>query len=130
MKALFGSFRLVRFLQLAGTVILVSLVSLWPFLNQTQLVQLGQRLFPFKRGLCHAYWAPNWWALYAAMDRVMALSGLMPKSTAEAGVSTTAGLVRDSSFVFLPDVRPVCTILFSTLLFQLPALWGLWKHST
>ncbi|CAN8032767.1 unnamed protein product [Ixodes persulcatus] len=127
MKAFFGSFRPVRFLQLAGTVILVSLVSLWPFLSQTQFVQLGQRLFPFKRGLCHAYWAPNWWALYAAMDRVMALSGLMPKSTAEVGVSTTAGLVRDSSFVFLPDVRPVCTFIL-TLLFQLPALWGLWKR--
>ncbi|CAN8006608.1 unnamed protein product [Ixodes hexagonus] len=121
------SFRPARFLQLAGTVILVSVVSLWPFLSQTQLAQLGQRLFPFKRGLCHAYWAPNWWAVYAASDRVMALSGLMPNSTAEAGASTTAGLVRDSSFVFLPDVRPGCTFVL-TLLFQLPALWGLWKR--
>lgn len=127
LKALLGSFRVVRFLQLAGTVILVSVVSLWPFLSQTQLVQLGQRLFPFKRGLCHAYWAPNWWALYAASDRVMALSGLMPKSAAEANASTTAGLVRDSSFLFLLDVRPVCTFLL-TLLFQLPALCGLWKR--
>lgn len=64
-----GSFSFKRFVTLGASVLGVFAVSLGPFKNQ--FLQLLGRLFPFTRGLCHAYWAPNFWALYAAADRCL-----------------------------------------------------------
>ena len=75
----------IRFLTLANAVILVFLLSIGPFALMGQLPQLFSRLFPFTRGLNHAYWAPNAWALVTALDRVLLKCGcfifLYPSST-------------------------------------------------
>jgi alpha-1,3-glucosyltransferase len=51
--------RLKPLVQIGTVVIGVTAVSLGPFLYLGQGQQLFARLFPFTRGLMHAYWAPK-----------------------------------------------------------------------
>lgn len=122
------SFSPLRFTALGLIVVSVCALSFGPFIAMGQLPQVLSRLFPFKRGLCHSYWAPNIWALYNALDKALTIVGvrldlLDPASLPRA--SMTGGLVQDVLHTVLPSVSPAVTLLCS-LLFILPALWCLW----
>ncbi|KAF6101934.1 ALG8 alpha-1,3-glucosyltransferase [Phyllostomus discolor] len=123
-----NSFSYARFISLGLIVFLVSALSLGPFLALNQLPQVFSRLFPFKRGLCHAYWAPNFWALYSALDKVLSVIGLKlklldPNKIPKA--SMTSGLVQQFQHTVLPSVTPLATLL-CTLIAIAPSIFCLW----
>lgn len=82
--------------------------------GRNQIPQILKRLFPFGRGLCHAYWAPNFWALYNMADKVLAnilrRCGV-PVEISKAGL--TGGLVGDPTpYSIFPQV---CMTVFPRL---------------
>jgi alpha-1,3-glucosyltransferase len=62
--------QILNVVNLGGVVLGTMTVAFGPFIAMGQIEVLLKRLFPFQRGLCHAYWAPNFWALYSFADRV------------------------------------------------------------
>ncbi len=119
--------RFQNIIRLGSSVIGIICLAFAPFAYWHQLDQLKSRLFPFSRGLCHAYWAPNIWAVYSFVDRVLiAIAprlGLAVKQ--DALQSVTRGLIGDTSFAVLPGItKEYCFGL--TVAFQLIALTKLW----
>uniref|UniRef100_A0A0N5AFK2 Alpha-1,3-glucosyltransferase n=1 Tax=Syphacia muris TaxID=451379 RepID=A0A0N5AFK2_9BILA len=90
--------------------------------------QIIRRLFPFQRGLTHAYWAPNIWACYNFIDfclyKTLKCIKMLPIQAAPP--SYTSGLVQEYSHSVLPNVSPKVT-LFTTVVLLLPMLLTLNK---
>lgn len=89
--------------------------------SKLHLQQLFSRLFPFERGLTHAYWAPNFWALYNIIDKAaLVVLRFVNRSkydvlTAANKASLTGGLVGldQGTHVVLPSISPRVTIILS-----------------
>jgi hypothetical protein len=124
------SIRFLNCVKLGVGIVAILASAFGPFAFWGQLEQVFRRLFPFSRGLCHAYWAPNVWAMYSFTDRVLiygtvdigldktALIGIVaPRLGLEvdhgAVNSVTRGLVGDTSFAVLPDVVPLACFLLT-----------------
>ncbi|VEU24090.1 DEKNAAC105094 [Brettanomyces naardenensis] len=133
---LFDTVKWYNLLQLAAVVLAVFSVAFGPFIYYGEIPQLIKRLFPFSRGLTHAYWAPNFWALYSFVDRVLIqlakrvpgfeklICLLLKKSTPidySHADSLTRGIVGDVEFLFLPQIQPQHTFLL-TLFYEILSL--------
>jgi len=110
----------LSFSKLALTVVGVSVVSIYPFVGM--IPQLIARLFPFKRGLSHAYWAPNFWAIYNFVDKILSIA-LKKQSGVAAG---TGGLVKTYEHTVLPHIQPNLTFIL-TAVCMIPCLIKLWS---
>lgn len=128
--------------KLAGVVLSIFAICFMPFISM--MPQLLSRLFPFSRGLTHAYWAPNFWAVYSFLDKVLTIMmlklpyvhkfisnfiapPLIPSSIDEIRERVahnnvgTRGLVQDVYFVILPQIQPKLTFML-TLFYQILAV--------
>ncbi|KAL3516794.1 hypothetical protein ACH5RR_023696 [Cinchona calisaya] len=117
-----------RLVLMGSVVVAVFAAAYGPFLYYGQIQQVLRRMFPFGRGLCHAYWAPNFWVFYIMLDKLLAfmlvkLGFHVQTPTA----SFTGGLVGDSSpFAVLPMITPLITLIM-VLLSISPCLVKAWR---
>ncbi|GAA6003632.1 dolichyl-P-Glc:Glc1Man(9)GlcNAc(2)-PP-dolichol alpha-1,3-glucosyltransferase [Rhodotorula paludigena] len=126
-----GKFQVDRVVELGLVVGTVCAASFGPFLlagGPSQIRQILSRLFPFQRGLNHAYWAANVWALVSAVDRVLVkylVARGWPIAT-EALTSSSRGLIGATTFGVLPNVTPrhCFAITFGTTAIFLVKLWS------
>ena len=116
-------------LKLSAVVLSVFALSFGPFILQGQLLNIKDRLFPFRRGLSHAYWAPNVWAIYNTVDLALAAVLKRMGGLKGGGPALTGGLVAEISHQVLPSITPLVTFVL-TAASMLPVLWRLarWPH--
>ncbi|KAI9609202.1 hypothetical protein KEM48_002908 [Puccinia striiformis f. sp. tritici PST-130] len=133
----------IKLIKLGLIVIGVCIISFGPFLifnndddkdtqqvvNLSGIIQILKRLFPFKRGLNHAYWAGNIWSIYSTLDRILLKYQLSRGLIVDQSVlnSTSRGLIGDTHFAVLPTITPN-TCLGLTLGFMIIIMSKLWQE--
>ncbi|CAN1844389.1 Probable dolichyl pyrophosphate Glc1Man9GlcNAc2 alpha-1,3-glucosyltransferase [Linum perenne] len=118
-----------RLSAMGAVVVAVFAAAFGPFFYHGQIQQVISRMFPFGRGLCHAYWAPNFWVFYIILDKGLAfVLRRLRLDVPTPAASFTGGLVGDSSpFAVLPQVTPLTTFIM-VLLALSPCLVKIWKN--
>uniref|UniRef100_A0AC35UCS2 Alpha-1,3-glucosyltransferase n=1 Tax=Rhabditophanes sp. KR3021 TaxID=114890 RepID=A0AC35UCS2_9BILA len=119
-----------KLIKIGSAVILPLIASFGPFIFYTGLdglTQIMTRLFPFHRGLTHAFWAPNFWAIYNTIDfglvnvfKLLKIKNLNPPTY-------TSGLVHEYNHSILFNIKPNATILL-TLLALIPMMMAFKKR--
>ncbi|KAL3739052.1 hypothetical protein ACJRO7_020451 [Eucalyptus globulus] len=113
-----------------GAVVVATFAAAYgPFIYHGQMQQVIRRMFPFGRGLCHAYWAPNFWVFYIVLDKVLSfVLRRLGFDIQTPAASFTGGLVGNSSpFAVLPQVTPLITFIM-VLLALSPCLIKAWRN--
>lgn len=138
--------RWINLFKLSSIVLAVFGIAFGPFIYYEVMPQLIERLFPFNRGLTHAYWAPNVWAIYSAIDRLFIqvyyriplsrpilqkVFKFNPQYLWDSKLvnKTTRGLIGDVEFLILPTITSQLTF-FLTLFYQVMALIPLFLQPT
>lgn len=105
-----------RFVGMAVAVASVFLVSFSPFIltavrksDISILKQIIHRLFPTARGLIHSYWAPNFYAVYSFLDKVLFFNQKLKDPKYDSINTTASGIVNLSEFDFLPNINANCS---------------------
>ncbi|KAK6043379.1 deoxyribonuclease V [Cooperia oncophora] len=102
-------------LKLATVMAIPFMISFGPFIWQggiSGLFQILSRLFPVSRGLTHAYWAPNFWAIYNVMDLVLYRLLALWKPQLFTAPTYSSGLVQEYEHSVLPTITPLLSLLF------------------
>eukprot|EP00668_Euglena_longa_P033584 GGOE01043173.1.p1 GENE.GGOE01043173.1~~GGOE01043173.1.p1 ORF type:complete len:542 (-),score=82.26 GGOE01043173.1:165-1763(-) len=111
------AFKPVAFMQLGLSVLSIFFLSLAPWLLTGRIHDVVGRLFPFGRGLCHAYWAANAWAIYNVVDKAICFSlqrtlrpDMMCGQLSSRGLVGTSGTVVAVSHPTLFDISPAISL--------------------
>ncbi|GJQ13221.1 hypothetical protein GpartN1_g5012.t1 [Galdieria partita] len=106
-------------------------IGIFPWLYDWQQLKILQsRLFPFDRGLLHAYWPPHFWAVYGCLDQLLSklTKILFPHSwiASSRNISSRGLIGIMKPFLLLPNPSPwICHAM--VVLGMLPSFYDLWK---
>lgn len=105
---------LISGLKLAGVMAVPFTLSFGPLVvvgGIDGLLQILGRLFPVSRGLTHAYWAPNFWAIYNVVDLALYRILSLWKPHLFEAPTYSSGLVQVYEHSVLPTITAPLSLL-------------------